>query len=95
MLWQWCTNIMRSKVDPMKKVAKMIRNHFADIIAWAQSRQTNGSIESLNGLFQSVKRSARGYCRYSTIRTVPSLLAGKLDFSKFNPHEAHYPTQNT
>ena len=27
MLTQWCTNVMRSKVEPMKEVARLIRNH--------------------------------------------------------------------
>ena len=89
MLWQWCTNVMRSKVAPMKEVAKLIRNHFEGVIAWAQTRQTNGFLEALNGLFQSAKRKARGYGRFSTIRTVIFLIAGKLDFSKLNPHVAH------
>ncbi len=89
MLWQWCTNVMRSKVEPMKEVAKLIRNHFESIIAWAQTRQTNGFLEALNGLFQSAKRKARGYGWFSTIRTVIFLIAGKLDFSKLNPHVAH------
>jgi len=89
MLRQWCTNVMRSKVTPMKVVAQMIRDHFEGIIAWAQTRQTNGFLEALNGLFQSAKRKARGYGRSSTIRTVIFLLAGKLDFSKLNPHAVH------
>jgi len=89
LLWQWCTNVMRSKVEPMKKVAKMIRDHFEGIVAWAQTRQTNGFLEALNGLFQSAKRRARGYASFATIRTVIFLLAGKLDFSKLNPHVAH------
>lgn len=88
LLRQWCTNVMRSKVHPMKEVAKMIRNHFEGIVAWAQTRQTNGFLEALNGLFQAAKRKARGYGRFSTIRTVIFLLAGKLDFSKLNPHAA-------
>ena len=29
---------MRSKVEPMKEVAAMIRKHFDGIIAWAQTR---------------------------------------------------------
>ncbi|MEX3605601.1 MAG: transposase [Burkholderia sp.] len=33
MLEQWCTNIMRSQVDSMKDVARMIRSHFAGIVA--------------------------------------------------------------
>jgi transposase len=28
MLAQWCTNVMRSKVEPMKEEADMIRSHF-------------------------------------------------------------------
>lgn len=86
LLKQWCTNVYRSKVEPMKAVASMIRDHFEGIIAWAQTRQTNGFLEALNGLFQAAKRKARGYGRFSTIRTVIFLLAGKLDFSKINPH---------
>jgi transposase len=88
MLLQWCTNVMRSKVTPMKDVARLIRRHIEGIVAWAQTRQTNGFLEALNGLFQAAKRKARGYGRIATIRTVIFLLAGKLDFSKLNPHVA-------
>jgi transposase len=85
-LSQWCTNVMRSKVEPMKSVARMIRKHFDGIVAWTRSRQTNGFIEAINGLFQAAKRKGRGYTRFSTMRTVLFLIAGKLDFSAFNPH---------
>jgi transposase len=88
LLGQWCTNVMRSKVEPMKEVAKMIRAHLEGIIAWAQTRATNGFLEAINGLFQAAKRKARGYRRLATIRTVIFLIAGKLDFSKVNPHVA-------
>jgi transposase len=85
-LSQWCTNVMRSKVEPMKTVARMIRNHFDGIVANARSRQSNGFIEAINGLFQAAKRKARGYTRFETMRTVLFLIAGKLDFSAVNPH---------
>ena len=51
-------------------------------------RQTNGFIEALNGLFQAAKRKARGYTRVATMRTVLFLIAGRLDFTPFNPHTA-------
>jgi transposase len=86
MLLQWCTNVMRSKVEPMKDVAKMIRAHIDGIVTWAQTRQTNGFLEALNGLFQAAKRKARGYGSFATIRTVIFLLAGKLDFAHINPY---------
>jgi transposase len=85
MLKQWCVNVMRSKVEAMKDVARMIRKHFDGIVAWTQTRQTNGFIEAINGLFQAAKRKARGYTRFTTMRTVLFLIAGKLDFSALNP----------
>jgi transposase len=86
MLRHWCTCVMRSKVEPMKDVARLVRTHLDGIVAWAQTRQTNGFLEALNGLFQAAKRRARGYRRFSTIMTVIFLIAGKLDFEAINPH---------
>jgi transposase len=86
MLEHWCTCVMRSKVAPMKEVATLVRRHLEGIVAWAQTRQTNGFLEALNGLFQAAKRRARGYTRLSTIKTVIFLIAGKLDFHTINPH---------
>jgi transposase len=91
MLEHWCTCVMRSKVDPMKDVARMIRSHLEGIVAWAQTRQTNGFLEAINGLFQAAKRRARGFTRIATIKTVIFLIAGKLDLSVINPH-AGQPT---
>jgi transposase len=91
MLEHWCTCVMRSKVDPMKEVAKLIRSHLEGIVAWAQTRQTNGFLEAINGLFQAAKRKARGFTRIATIKTVIFLIAGKLDFQAINPH-AGQPT---
>ena len=86
MLEHWCTCVMRSKVEPMKEVAALVRRHLEGIVAWAQTRQTNGFLEAINGLFQAAKRRARGFVRLSTIKTVIFLIAGKLDFHAINPH---------
>jgi transposase len=88
LLRQWCTNVMRSRVEPMKDVAQMIRRHFDGIVAWTQTRQTNGFLEAINGLFQAAKRRARGYASFTTMRTVLFLIAGKLNFTSINPHAA-------
>jgi transposase len=88
MLKRWCTNVLRSRVEPMKQVARMIQTHFDGVIAWAQTRQTNGFLEAINGLFQAAKRKARGYGRFKTMRTVIFLVAGRLDLTKINPHAA-------
>ena len=70
----------------MKDVAAMIRKHFDGILTWVDTRQTNGFLKAINGLFQAAKRKARGYGRFRTIRTVIFLIAGKLDFSRINPY---------
>src|ERR1700690_2510583 len=86
MLERWCTCVMRSKVEPMKEVAQMVRSHLEGIVAWAQTRQTNGFLEALNGLFQAAKRRARGFTRIATIKTVIFMIAGHLNFHAINPH---------
>ncbi|WP_086380956.1 ISL3 family transposase, partial [Caballeronia sordidicola] len=60
-LKHWCVCVMRSKVEPMKEVAGLVRRHMEGIVAWAQTRQTNGFLEAINGLFQAAKRRARGF----------------------------------
>jgi transposase len=90
-LLHWCACVNRSKVDAMKEVAALVRRHLEGIVAWAQTRQTNGFLEAINGLFQAAKRRARGFTRLSTIRTVIFLIAGKLNFQAINPH-AGQPT---
>ena len=90
-LKRWCVCVMRSKVDAMKEVAALVRRHLEGIMAWAQTRQTNGFLEAINGLFQAAKRRARGFATLSTIKTVLFLIAGKLNFTAVNRH-AGQPT---
>ncbi|MGH8260483.1 MAG: transposase, partial [Steroidobacteraceae bacterium] len=78
-----------SKVEAMKEVAAMIRKHFEGVLAWVETRQTNGFLEAINGLFQAAKRKAPGYGSCRTIRTVIFMIAVTLDFSKLNPYAAH------
>jgi len=86
LLRRWCASVMRSKVEPMKDVVRMIRRHWDQIVNWTRSRITNGFLESLNGVFQTAKRKARGFQDFRTIRAVIFLLSGKLDFTVVNPH---------
>jgi transposase len=73
---------------------RLNRRHYRPI-AWTQTRQTNGFIEAINGLFQAAKRKARGYARFETMRTVMFLIAGKLDFSRFNEHAPVSPVTHS
>ncbi len=88
MLTNYVTPELRQRCRALGAAA--VRRHLEGIIAWAQTRQTNGFLEAINGLFQAAKRRARGFSRLSTIKTVIFLIA-KLDFRAINPH-ARQPT---
>ena len=47
---QWCTQAMRSKQEPMKKVAKTLRAHKTLILNWfeAKSQISLGAVEGQN-----------------------------------------------
>jgi transposase len=71
MLKQWCTNVLRSKVAPVKEVARMIRRHFDG----RRRLDPNPSDQwlhrgPLDGLFPAAKRKARGYSRFATMRKI-------------------------
>ena len=77
----WATH---SQLEPMKKVAKTIRNHWDGIIQWKRSQINNGILEGLNSVVQAAKRRARGY-KFKHFRTIVYLITGGLNFSKVNP----------
>ena len=45
----------------MKAVARTIERHRDGILAWFDSRISNGLVESINSLVQAAKAEARGY----------------------------------
>ena len=85
LLNRWCSNVRRSKFEPMKEVAQMVRAYLEGILGWVISRQTNGFPEAINGLFQAAKHKARGYGRFRAIRMIICFIGGKRDFSRTNP----------
>ena len=63
---------------PMLRVAEMIQNHLAGILAHWKWRLTNAFMEGLNSVFSAVKRKARGYRSPVYQITVLYFVAGKL-----------------
>lgn len=59
----WCNQVMRSKLKPMKKVAKTIRSHKALILNWfeAKSHIALGAVEGQNNKAKVVIRKSYGF----------------------------------
>lgn len=76
----WCTWVMRSRLEPMKKVVRSIREHWEGIVAYLQTRLTNGPAEAINGIIQTAKRQARGFRSFEYFQTIIYLIGSKLSF---------------
>ncbi len=77
----WYGWAIRSQIDPVRKVAKTIKEHWNGILAWFDSKLSNGYVEAVNGLIQAAKRRARGYKTTKNLINMAYLIAGKLDFA--------------
>lgn len=80
----WISWAVRSHLEPMVNVAKMLKSHYDGVIRWFTSNLNNGLLEGINSLFQAAKRKARGYRSHKNMIAIVYLLAGKLDFSVKN-----------
>ncbi len=77
-LRRWCYGAKRSRLEPIKGFVKTVQAHWDGIIAWQQSRLSNGLLEGTNSLVQAAKRRARGYRSNDKMITIIYLIAGKL-----------------
>ena len=50
----WCRKTMRSRIDPMKKIARMLRTHQGKILNWFSARNVV-SLGAVEGLLHCVK----------------------------------------
>jgi transposase len=78
-LKRWYDWAIRSRLDPMKEVARTIKRHREGILRWFDSKIANGLIEGLNSLVQAAKAKARGYRTLRYLKAITYLIAGKLD----------------
>jgi transposase len=86
-LRRWCYGAKRSRLQPVKDFVAMVENHWDGILAWHQSRVTNGLLEGTNSLIQAAKSRARGYRNKQKMITIIYLIAGKLP--KPSPYVTH------
>ncbi len=66
---KWCKKVMYSRIEPMKKVAQMLRNHRELILNWfrAQKEFSSGIVEGLNAKAKLTTRKAYGFREFKTL----------------------------
>jgi transposase len=70
---------VRSRLQPMIKVAGMLKRRFENIITYLQHRITNAASESINAKIQWVKYTARGFRNKRNFVSAIYFHAGGLD----------------
>jgi transposase len=69
-LESWCKRTMQSKIEPMKKIAKMLRSHQELILNWfhAKDQISLGAVEGLNNKAKTTSKKAYGFRSYEVAR---------------------------
>jgi transposase len=82
---QWCTRAMRSKIEPMKKIARSLRSHRDLLLNWFRAKGTisSGSVEGLNNKAKLTTRRAYGFRTYEAIEIALYHSLGALPQPKF------------
>jgi len=67
----WTERAMRSRLEPMKKVARMLRSHEELILNWfkAKGEISTGPVEGLNNKIRVVTRRSYGFRTYKAMET--------------------------
>jgi len=75
----WYGWAIRSRLEPIKRVARMIRNHWENIRTYFEHRITNAGAESINSKIQKVKYMSRGFRNRARFRNAIYFHCGGLN----------------
>ena len=76
---KWYGWAIRSRLEPVKKVARMCKNHLDQILTFFTHRLTNGPIEGLNNKIQGLIKKAYGFRNKERFKTDIFFHLGGLD----------------
>lgn len=76
---RWYSWAIRSRLDPIKKVARMLKNHLDGLLSYFRHRITNAITEGFNSRIQTIKSAARGFRNFANYRSRVLFYCGKLD----------------
>lgn len=84
---KWCTKVMRSRLEPMKKIARTLRNHRSLILNWFKARGviSMGSVEGLNNKVKVTTRKSYGFRTFKATEVALFHTLGDLP----EPEQAH------
>jgi len=89
-MWKrWYSWAIRSRLEPIRKVARMIKRHWQGVMNAVTSNITNASSEGMNSKIQWIKRKACGYRNRERFRNAIYFHLGGLDLYPKAIHSTH------
>lgn len=82
----WRKSVMSSRLEPIKKVVKLIDAHWQEILNYIKHRITNAASEGLNSRIQAIKSAARGFRSFANYRIRILFHCGRLDLKPSPTH---------
>lgn len=78
---RWYSWAIRSRLEPIKEKARMIKTHLTNILTYFKHGISNAVAEGLNSKIQTVKSNARGYRSFAGFRNSILFYCGGLDMA--------------
>jgi len=75
---RWHQWAIRSQLQPVIKVASMLKRHITGLLSYFKYPITNAASEGFNSRIQSIKSAARGFRNFANYRTRILFYCGKL-----------------
>lgn len=77
---QWCMEVMRSRIEPLKKFARTVRNHRELLLNYFRARKafSSGIVEGLNNKAKVTMRKAYGFRTFKMLELALYHILGKL-----------------
>lgn len=83
---RWYSWAIRSRLEPIKKVARMLKKHIDGMLSYFRHRITNALTEGFNSRIQSIKSAARGFRNFANYRLRVLFYCGKLEMAPDSCH---------
>lgn len=83
---KWYSWAIRSRLKPVKKVARMLKRHLDNLLNYFEHPITNAASEGMNSRIQMVKSNARGFRSFQGYRTSILFYCGGLDMAPTDSH---------
>ena len=84
-LKRWIGWARRSRLDPFKRLATTLKEHFDGVVRGMLDHRSNAFVEAMNGLLQQAKRAARGFRTAANFIAIAYLRLGKLTHLPASP----------